>query len=551
MKKILKFLIFTVLFILVVFSAWLWVLYISADMGQPTVKVNLSDYKVADSGYKACRGSYLQYNKNGLWEAYLSGNPIERGVAFGRLSESLLYFQEKVFVDQIRELVPSESYLKFLSFFIRIFNRNLGQYVPMEFREEIYGMSLSCTPKFNFIGPPYERQINYHAAHDIGHLMHDYMLVGCSSLGVWGKKSKDSSLIIGRNFDFYLGENFAKNKLVVFVNPTTGYKFASVGWAGMFGVLSGMNETGLTVTINAAKGSIPKSAAMPITILAREILQYASTIDEAYAIARKRKTFVSESLLIGSAKDGCAAIIEKLPDSADLYRSKSNQIICTNHYQGAAFSEDEANIENIGTSDSPFRFKRIKTLLDNQENLDVLDIVKILRDRKGENGEDIGLANEKSINQSICHHSVIFKPQQLLMWVSTAPWQSGKMICYNLKEVFNKQGFSNTTVDDKLTIEEDSFFIRKIYPDILESRSLTKYIILSTKAGFTVAEDSILKLIRINPNFFHTYDVIGDYYQMKNEKRRATEFWIKALSKEVPRQSEKDNINKKIKRTIY
>ena len=70
--------------------------------------------------------------------------------------------------------------------------------MPEEYRDEIYGISLSCTHEYDFIGTPYERQLNYHSAHDLGHAMQDYMLVGCSSFACWGENSADSSLIIGR-----------------------------------------------------------------------------------------------------------------------------------------------------------------------------------------------------------------------------------------------------------------------------------------------------------------------------------------------------------------
>ena len=139
----------------------------------------------------------------------------------------------------------------------------------------------------------------------------------------------------------------------------------------MIGVLSGMNETGLTVTINAAKSAVPTGSATPISILTREILQYASTIDEAFAIAQKRKTFVSESILIGSSKDGKAAIIEKSPEKTVLFKGKeANRLICTNHYQSEEFSKDERKHGNIRTSDSPYRFARLEELINENMPID-------------------------------------------------------------------------------------------------------------------------------------------------------------------------------------
>lgn len=315
-RKAIKYTGITIVLLIVALAATVGYLYSSADMKMPQYgRILVDSVRYRDTlDIRYYVGSCLRHSDSGLWEMFLEGNPVFRGEAIGKMAPDLLYHQEKVFVDQIREIIPSESYLKFLRFFIVLFNRNLGENIPEEYRKEIYGISQSCTHEYDFIGTPYERQLNYHAAHDLGHAMQDYMLVGCSSFATWESQSADSTLLIGRNFDFYVGDAFAENKLVTFCKPGIGHNFVSIGWPGMIGVLSGMNEAGLTVTINAAKSAMPTSSATPISILTREILQYASNIEEALAIAQKRKTFVSESILIGSAKDGRAVIIEKSPE---------------------------------------------------------------------------------------------------------------------------------------------------------------------------------------------------------------------------------------------
>ncbi|MEI9910599.1 MAG: C45 family autoproteolytic acyltransferase/hydrolase [Bacteroidota bacterium] len=118
-------------------------------------------------------------------------------------------------------------------------------------------MSESASEKYKWLGSNYQRILNYHAAHDIGHALQNMALVGCTSFGTWDARSQDSTMIIGRNFDFYVGDKFAEDKIVAFFNPAQGYKFMTVTWGGFIGAVSGMNEKGITVTINAAKSSTP------------------------------------------------------------------------------------------------------------------------------------------------------------------------------------------------------------------------------------------------------------------------------------------------------
>lgn len=513
-------------------------LYHSADFQEPVLDFTpRNDVFIQKDSLKTYGSNSIFLNNNGLFEIKLSGSPSQRGIAYGILCQDLLEYQEDVFVEKIRDIIKSDKYMNLLHKLIIIFNRNMSKYIPKEQREEIYGISLSCSDKFDAFGTSYERQLNYHAAHDIGHVMQEYMLVGCSSFAVWGDNSIDGELLIGRNFDFYISDNFAENKVILFVEPDSGYKFVSISWPGMMGVVSGMNAKGLTVTINAAKGSIPTSAAMPISLLARQILQYSSNIHEAYNIAMNAKVFVSESILIGSAKDGHAAIIEKSPTNTSLYTTNRTSIICTNHYQSDAFMTDRYNLENIRTSDSPYRYKRIDELIDSLSPIDQTDAAYILRNRFGTNNMDIGLTNEKSINQFISHHSVIFQPEKLRMWVSTHPWQAGEYICYDLTDGCRLE---------TMKIPADSTIIAYDIPDVLKYRHLAATIQNSIDNGTLVSKKHLEELISVNPEYYGTYRLIGDYLSAIGNKKAATQMWKTALQKETAHEKDRLKLERKI-----
>jgi isopenicillin-N N-acyltransferase-like protein len=497
--------------------------------------------KEVDDSLYTLGNNWFHKSNSGLYELYVEGEPFERGVVNGKLTKELVQHQEVVFTGQLHQLVPSDFYLNFLKYFIGWFNRDLEDYVPEENKLEIYGVSCSASHEFDYIASPYQRLLNYHAAHDIGHALQNMALVGCTSFATWGSRSEDSTLIIGRNFDFFVGDDFAQDKIVAFYNPSEGHKFMMVTWGGMTGVLSGMNMEGLTVTINAAKSDIPSGSATPVSIVAREILQYASTIDEAYEIARKRKMFVSESFLIGSAKDNKAAIIEKTPDAIDRYDSEQSQLVCTNHFQSKSLGNSPLNLEHIKTSASPYRYKKVEELLNKDEKISVQDVVKILRDQTGLSDSDIGLGNEKSINQLVAHHGIVFEPEKRLVWVSTAPWQLGKFVCYDLNKIFNIKPTHNEELSDNTrTIPADSFLLTKSYQEYVK---FARY-----RFPFEPRNDMQPdSLVKWNPNSYHSYLLAGDYYFDKKEFEKAKLFYEQGLKKEIATEQERAHMEKNLK----
>lgn len=515
--------------------------------------LNLERQKV-DTNYYKIGNNWLKKSSSGLWEMYLEGDGFERGVINGKLTKELAEQQETAFINQIRKIIPSNSYLNFLKYFVAYFNRNLTKHVTEEYQQEIYGVSLSATDKYDALAPKYYRILNYHAAHDIGHALQDKnMAVGCTSFGVWNDKSENNKLLIGRSFDFYSGDEFAKNKIVAFIKPTTGYKYMYITWAGFTGVVSGMNDKGLTVTLNAAKSDIPTGAATPISLLAKEILQYAKNIKEAYAIAEKRETFVSESILVGSSEDNKAYIIEKTPTKINLYQEDRNELVCPNHYQSDTFANDINNNKNIVESSSMYRKYRMEQLLDKYKPVNYKNAAAILRNTRGINDRNIGLGNEKAINQLIAHHAVIFSPQERLVWVSTQPFQLGQFICYDLNKVFAEAPTlkaNNEINEGNLTIVADTFLQTKQYKNFVLFKKIKDYIrFCSNGKYFMKIEDDILQAFeQSNPNSYYTYQILGDYYKKSGDKKTAVAYYEKALTKEIATQKERKEIQKQIEK---
>lgn len=495
------------------------------------------------------KNSFLSKNPQKLWELYTEGNALQTGFNNGALTQNLIAAQEKIFFDKVETFVPSKSRQNLLIFFLKWYNRKVYRNIRNDFQAEIYGLSRYLPDRYDYVAPKFRRNIYLHGAHDIGHALQDLMLVGCTSMAVWDENSEDGNLLIGRNFDFYVGDEFAKEKIISFTKPEQGYPYMSVTWPGFVGVVSGMNNEGITVTINAGKSKIPLTAKTPISLVTKEILQYAKNIDEAVAIVKKRKVFVSESIMVGSAADRKAVLIEVSPDKIGVVDvPNSTSLLCSNHFQSETFQHDKRNVKQIQESHSQYRYDKLKEILKAEKQMNPQKMAETLRETKGLNGENIGYGNEKSINQLIAHHAVIFSPEKKLVWVSSNPYQLGEMVCYDLNRIFADNPEPGNLGSNELNIPRDPFADSEEFRTYQKFRKMNLEISEAIDNEQTLSDGFISEYIATNPDFWTVYYKSGKYFYQQKEYRKAAEYFEKALKKEITTVPDRDEVLKYLRK---
>jgi hypothetical protein len=234
-----------------------------------------------------------------------------------------------------------------------------------------------------------------------------------------------------------------------------------------------------------------------------------------------------------------------------MFFSESDAIVCANHFQSKTFENDPNNIKNIKTSASPYRELRCWQLINEKNSFNYKTVAGILRDTRGLDNENIGLGNEKAMNQLISHHSIIFKPEELKVWVSTPPYQLGKYIEYDLNNVFKilPQKTSNAEIcDSNFTIQTDTLLYSKAFENYKIFTKLRHKINNSIKSGKKLdnEKETISRFVKSNPEYYLSYYTAGDYYYNFNNFINAEMMYQKALTKIFENTEQKKHVEKQL-----
>jgi isopenicillin-N N-acyltransferase like protein len=174
----------------------------------------------------------------------------------------------------------------------------------------------------------------------LGNLLPDVYRGGfaCSSLTIEPSRSGTKGLLFGRNLDFYTLGILDKYGLVTVRRPTGKHAFVTVGFPGMLGCLSGMNDAGLAVAVHEVfvtndGAPIFNPKGEPYTFCFRRILEECTTAAEAEKLLRAAPRTTLLSLAVCDRRGG--VVLEMTPRSVVPRHGDDGILACTNHFRTA------------------------------------------------------------------------------------------------------------------------------------------------------------------------------------------------------------------------
>ncbi len=467
---------------------------------------------------------------------FLTGNAFERGQQYAYWTQDLLFKQERSLLKKLDEIFPWTPTQYGIAFFSMAWFQGLENYLKANWLEEMYGVSLFGSKERIFFATPFTRQIAYHGIHDMGQMMIDqgFVLGACSQIAI----PQDEGWLIGRNFDFEAGRVFDEDKVMKWVFPDKGEAFVSVVFSGMVGVITGINQKGVYVAINAAGSSDFTRVGTPTTLIALDALQNAQSATEAVEIIKKAHSLITEIFVVADKKS-MVYIVEKTPERVRVLKKQTAQAI-TNHLQHPDFKEDEINQRRMKNNTTLVRQEQIWSEIDSIK--DEFSMAQALRTKFRLEGEEV-LGHRSSVDALIASHSVVYNSKRQRLYVSEGPSLKNRFIGFDLKESFQQK---SPVLIDPLPQDPDLmgfnyYQLRGQISDLNEIRDVAQSGDCET-AGDLFAE--------INPtlfaNHYSFYWSRAEIELCRKDKARALRYFLKARKLEPAYLHEKEHINENI-----
>ncbi|MEW6368065.1 MAG: C45 family peptidase [Acidobacteriota bacterium] len=244
----------------------------------------------------------------------LAGSHFEMGLMQGRA-----FRQEigRLFADYIiGGLVQTEGWQ--LEDLIEV-GRHYEAFIPSSYREEMRGIAEGS-------GIPYDHIL-------VMNTFPDAVLGAtpraCSAFAVRTTRG----LLVARNLDWTNYGVAHRYGIVQLLQPRDGHRVLNIGWPGMVGVVTGMNDQGLVITLNMAYAIDLDTKTTPLLIRLREVLERQTSIQEAVdSLTRQPRTFAA-NVLIASSNENNAVVLELSGKRHAIVEMRERIVVTTNFFQ--------------------------------------------------------------------------------------------------------------------------------------------------------------------------------------------------------------------------
>jgi isopenicillin-N N-acyltransferase like protein len=223
--------------------------------------------------------------------------------------------------------------------------------------------------------------------------------------------------------------------VVTFARPAHGAAWATVGWPGNAGAVFGINARGLALAVNPARTRDVRAtrSARPILLLARAVLEQASTLDEAIRTLESTSTLGAASYLVVDGKAGKWAVVERSPARAVVTRS-TTAIAVGDFLSSPAFAADPENDRTRRTSASALRVARAQELL-RAPVASAEQVVALLRDRRSRDASPP--LGHRGVPFDPTAQLALVDPSLMALWVSDG---SGTLRAFDLRHELEGMG---------------------------------------------------------------------------------------------------------------
>lgn len=505
---------------------------------------------------------WIPKEKFGIHQLVLTGSPFERGLAAGKLTAPLLLREEVTLTEKLREFFPNPLVLRALQTLMVRWFWGADRYFEEWMLQEMDGVSRSAPHEFDSYANPYVRQIYYHGLHEVGQMMVDQTgdSMGCTVAAL----PSENGWVLGRNFDFEAGPIFDSDKIMKWVFPDQGNAYVSVIWAGMVGAVTGVNDHGVYISINAAGAKDFKRYGTPTTLVVLKALQFANDANQAVEIIRSAETFITDIFVVSDPRTNRLFRVEKSPHHAEVIELHGPSVV-TNHLVSPYFRDDSINrfrryeltseartvraeelirsvdLPKLSQSSQAGGGSKAVTAAENASKA-VVEILRILRDKSQQQGQPLAFGNRLAIDAMIATHAVIYDSAQARFYVSQGPALVGVFAGFDLIQSFKRKepvAVPGLGSDPVVPVEQYAK-VKRSYLKLSQAESALRHHRCDLAQGL---------IVEAGQDYDQSYNfakVLGDEKNCLGDSKAAIEAWRQALERHPAYASERSYLKMRL-----